>query len=319
MTFGLYNPEKPFTKSILESIQKTWTNSIFTEAGYPIIKKSNGYLLEHVDGIGTKGYLHWLFGSFESAAIDAFAMNINDLAILGFNPRTLNCHLILQEEKESAINLVVKKLSELCLKYNTIFMGGETAILNTLKGMEIGIHMTGFTHSIINNPVKAGNIIYGHLSTGIHSNGLSMARGLLGDSIYENYIEELTIPTAIYLDILKKTSFANRRMHITGGAFTKLRKLISNDLDIYLDFSQITLLKIFEILYSKLNELIETPSFEMLRTFNCGIGFVEIIHPKDKERFEKQAPNSIMIGEVLQKGNGKIKVISPFDGKLIEF
>ncbi|MFX1336696.1 MAG: AIR synthase related protein [Promethearchaeota archaeon] len=319
MTFGLYNPEKPFTKSILESIQKTWTNSIFTEAGYPIIKKSNGYLLEHVDGIGTKGYLHWLFGSFESAAIDAFAMNINDLAILGFNPRTLNCHLILQEEKESAINLVVKKLSELCLKYNTIFMGGETAILNTLKGMEVGIHMTGFTHSIINNPVKAGNIIYGHLSTGIHSNGLSMARRLLGDSIYENHIEELTIPTAIYLDILKKTSFANRRMHITGGAFTKLRKLISNDLDIYLDFSQITLLKIFEILYSKLNELIETPSFEMLRTFNCGIGFVEIIHPKDKERFEKQAPNSIMIGEVLQKGNGKIKVISPFDGKLIEF
>ncbi|MHA2247540.1 MAG: AIR synthase related protein [Candidatus Hodarchaeales archaeon] len=319
MTFGLYNPEKPFTKSILESIQKTWSKSVFKEAGYPIIKKSNGYLLEHVDGIGTKGYLHWLFGSFEAAAIDAFAMNVNDLAILGFNPKTLNCHLILQEEKESVINSVIRKLSELCLKYNTIFTGGETAILNTLKGMEIGIHMTGFTHSIINNPVKAGDLIYGHLSTGIHSNGLSMARRLLDDSLYKEYLEELTIPTAIYLDILEKTSFANRRMHITGGAFTKLRKLMSHDLDIHLDFSPIKLLEIFEILYSKLNELIENPSFEMLRTFNCGIGFIEIIHPRDKERFEKHAPNSKMIGEVLPKGNGKIKIISPFDEKLVEF
>ena len=54
----------------------TWKNSVFVEAGYPIIKEPNGYSIEHVDGTGTKGYLHWLAGSYKEAAIDAFAMNI---------------------------------------------------------------------------------------------------------------------------------------------------------------------------------------------------------------------------------------------------
>ncbi|MFX0085553.1 MAG: AIR synthase-related protein [Candidatus Hodarchaeota archaeon] len=319
MGFGLYNPEKIFTKKILDNIKKTWKDSVFIEAGYAIIKESNGYSLEHVDGTGTKGYLHWLAGTYEEAAIDAFAMNVNDLAILGFKPKTLNCHLILQEEIEQAITSVVSKLSDLCIEYDIIFTGGETAILNTLKGMEIGIHMTGFATHIINIPLSEGDLVYGHLSTGIHSNGLTLARKILNSDFNDYLLEELTIPTAIYFDILKNTNFVKKRMHITGGAFTKLKKLISAEYDLLIDLSQIKPLKIFELLYTKLDELIKNPSFEMLRTYNCGIGFIEIVDPKDKKRFEKVAPKSKLIGEVLSRGNGKIHVISPFDKLSIQY
>jgi len=319
LSLGLYNPEKHYTKKILEEIKRTWKQSVIIEAGYPIIKEPNGYTIEHVDGIGTKGYLHWLKESYESAAIDAFAMNANDLGILGFKPKTMNCHLILQEEREEAIYSVVRKLSELCLQYDIIFTGGETAVLNTLKGMEVGIHMNGFTEKMINRPLKEDDLVYGHLSNGIHSNGLSMARKLLEDDLNDSTLNELTIPTEIYLDILERTSFAKKRMHITGGAFTKLKKLISNDFSLSIDLTRINLLSIFELLYEKLKDQVKNPSHEMLRIFNCGIGFIEIIDSENQDRFEKITPESKLIGKVHPQGEGKIDLISPFDNSSVQF
>lgn len=316
----MYNPEKPFSKRILKIICKTWKDQVSIEAGYPVIKNEQGYFLEHVDGTGTKGLLHWKNQSFDSAAIDAFAMNANDLAILGFTPKTLNCHLIMQEEREDVILCVINKLSELCLKYDIIFTGGETAVLNTIEGMEIGVHMNGFTEEIINHPLKAGDLIYAHLSNGIHSNGLTLARKLMKNSLDENLIKELIKPTKIYLDDLNKTKhYAKKRMHITGGAFTKLKKIISKNQDIVIDLRSIDIPLIFKTLYRKITELTEEPSYEMLRTFNCGVGFVEIITPNDKEAFESILNKSVLIGEIISNGEGKIKIISPFDDSFIVY
>ena len=316
----MYNPEKPFSKRILEIIRKTWNEQVTIEAGYPIIKNDRGYFLEHVDGTGTKGLLHWNNSSFESGAIDAFAMNANDLSILGFQPKSMNCHLIMQEEREDVILSVVCKLTELCLKYDIVFTGGETAVLNTIEGMEIGVHMNGFTQKIINHPLEAGDLLYAHLSNGIHSNGLTLARKLLGNVIEDNLIKELTKPTKIYLDDLNKTSFlAKKRMHITGGAYTKLKKIISQSQDILIDLRGVQIPPIFNILYKKLSEQTESTSYEMLRTYNCGVGFVEVINPSDQKAFQSVSNESVPIGEIIGEGEGKIKIKSPFDDSLITY
>ncbi|MFX0182383.1 MAG: AIR synthase-related protein [Candidatus Hodarchaeota archaeon] len=316
----MYDPEKPFSKRILEIISKTWNDQVIIEAGYPIIKNKRGYFIEHVDGTGTKGSLHWKNNSFNYAAVDAFAMNANDLAILGFQPKSLNCHLIMQEEREDVILCVVNKLTELCRKYDIIFTGGETAVLNTIEGMEIGIHMSGFTEEIINHPLKEGDLIYAHLSNGIHSNGLTLARKLLENTLDDYLIKELIKPTTIYLEDLDKTRlYAKKRMHITGGAFTKLRKIIGQTQDILIDFNSLEMPQIFKTLFQKLSEVTEDPSYEMLRNFNCGVGFVEVINPNDNEDFKSVSNKSILIGEIIRRGNGNIKIKSPFDDSFIVF
>jgi phosphoribosylformylglycinamidine cyclo-ligase len=301
----MYDPEKKFTNKLLDSVSGTWRGHVRVVSGYPVISTPLGFFLEHVDGVGTKALLHWNNKSYSAAAVDAFAMNANDLAILGFKPLTLNCHLLVSLEKEEAIHGVVDKLSNICQEHGIIFTGGETAVLNTLKGMEVGVHMTGFTDRLINTPLETGDLVFAHPSNGVHSNGLTLARKVLDP---EEWVDELTRPTTIYLDVLKKTShLAKKRMHVTGGAFTKLRKILRPDLNVGIDLSQIKVPEIFNVLYREVSD-----SHQMLRTFNCGVGFVEIISSEHEDEFKELARKAVLMGEV-KKGTGKVKVVSPFD------
>ena len=313
-----YDPEKPFSEKILDRISTTWKEHVFVVSGYPVIKTPQGYFLEHCDGVGTKGLLHWENKTHTAAAQDAFAMNANDLAILGFQPNSLNCHLLLSEERENVILDVISRLAELCREYDVIYSGGETACLDTLSGMEIGVHLTGFCEKLINKPLKEGDAVFAHLSNGIHSNGLTLARRLLKNEI-KDYIDELTKPTEIYLNTLYQTApFAKRRMHITGGAFTKLRKIITNEQDITIDLNKIEIPSIFRYINKKLNKTMNNTSYEMLRTFNCGVGFIEVIDSQNTDKFVNISKNSLRIGEITT-GNGNIRIMSPFDEKMIVY
>ena len=311
-----YNPEKTFSQKILDNISSTWQGQINQENGYPIIKGAFGYFMEHCDGVGTKGLLHWKNGTYAAAAIDAFAMNANDLAILGFKPLTLKCHLLIQEEREDIILELTRKLSELCKEYNIMYTGGETAVLNTLEGMEIGVHMSGVVEKPINKILEEIYLVFAYPSNVIHSNGFTLARDLLANEIGD-YIEELTKPTRIYHDILNKTShLTKKRMHITGGAYTKLRRIITQDQDIKLDLNRLETHHIFKKLYIKLVESNSKASYEMLRSFNCGAGYIEGISPEYEGKLKNISSESILIGEIT-KDCGRIEVKSPFDDKII--
>jgi phosphoribosylformylglycinamidine cyclo-ligase len=310
-----YDPEKPYSKQILDIIRQTWSKQVVEVLGYPIIKNFLGspYFMEHVDGIGTKGLLHFQKGSYEAAANDAFAMNVNDLAILGFTPKLLNCHLLLQEENNDLTFRIINQITSLCLKYKILYTGGETAILNTISGLEIGIHLSGTAQKLINIPLSEGDLVYGHLSNGIHSNGLTLARKLLEDDL-PLFLDDLTIPTKIYLDILNQTKrFAKKRMHITGGAFSKLRKLLDGNLGMEIDLTGIKTPKIFQILFERLSEQNVKPSLEMLRTFNCGIGFIEVINQENQVQYEENTPSAKPLGEVIYDKEEKILIHSSFN------
>ncbi|MFW9777991.1 MAG: AIR synthase-related protein [Candidatus Heimdallarchaeota archaeon] len=315
-----YDPEKPYSRRILEIISQTWDNRVLDVQGYPVIKDFFGspYFMEHVDGIGTKGLLHFQRRSFKEAATDAFAMNVNDLAILGFQPRLLNCHLLLQEENNDISFQIITQIASLCKKYRILYTGGETAILNTISGLEIGIHVSGTAQKLINTPLEEGDLVYGHPSSGIHSNGLTLARRLLKEEILK-YLDVLTTPTEIYLGELNLTDrWAKKRMHITGGAFTKLKKLLNNNLGMKIDLTEIKTPRIFQILFERLKQNSETACMEMLRTFNCGIGFIEIVDPLHRSSFEEASQSALLIGKVTNMEKGRVQIKSSFENVTVE-
>jgi len=321
MSFSTYDLVK--TEKIIKMIQETWpTSGPFSVEKFKnqiIIKKDpifwKDYLeIDRTDGIGTKGSLHWNQKTFSFAAQDAFAMNANDVIRFGAEPYRLQDHITIEEENDDAIFSIVKSLVDLCKKYKIAITSGETAILNTIKGLEIGITMTGRIkrEEIIKQEIQIGDQLIGLASNGIHSNGITIARRILGDEL-----EELTKPTEIYLEL--KEVLKNHRkdihgmVHISGGGFTKLKDIMNNKVDIKIDRNhKIEPHSIFNLLKEKGNLSDEM----MYKTFNNGIGFIIAVNKEDVLDIIKKYYKAEIIGSV-EKGSGKIKIESKFSDKTI--
>ncbi len=323
-----YNTTKPFTEKILRLIQETWPKSgpfrIERVKNQVIIRKNpknwKDYLeVDKTDGIGTKGSLHWRMKTFSFAVQDAFAMNANDLIRIGAEPYRLQNHIMLQEENEEVILSIIKSLAVLCKRYKVAITGGETAILDTSDGLEIGITMIGLVKKseIIRPNIKAGDKLIGLASSGIHSNGLTFARKILHDA------KELIRPTEIYLEGIKDVLKTYRKeihgmVHITGGAFTKLKDISNKKVDINIVREhKLNPQPIFFSLIKK-GKLSDA---QMYKTFNNGIGFIIAVNKNAAQsvlNIIKKYYKSDIIGSV-EKGSGQIKIESKFSDKKVMF
>lgn len=310
----MYNPIKPYKKEIAELIKQTWETPWVTvqEYVYPVITKKFSYPeIDHSDGIGTKGVYHWEHQTFRSAVLDALAMNLNDLAVIGATPYKIQDHIFVPEEDERIVKIVTILVSE-CKKRNIAVTGGEISYQDTMQGMDISITMSGFLKTIHKNRFNVGDLLIGIKSNGLHSNGFTKVRQAFG----KEWREEFTDQTAIYWDtIMDLTEHyeIHGMAHITGGAFTKLQNsLESEDIQIKRDH-MLHPQPIFHELYKK-----GIPDKEMYETFNCGIGFVISTSPKDAEDIIAKLPETDIIGKVTP-GEGKVKIESAFSDKEIEF
>lgn len=356
----IYDPTKPFNGLIRELIR-------LTHAAHGPIEVSpqgkrfkinidpifcNGKCwLSGTDGIGTKGALHWEMGTIRSGVQDAFAMVVDDLIEGGFIPAMLQNHIIMQGEDNVRIFEAVDGLVSLCIdnpwtdgrhSYPIAVTGGETAILNTVQGFEMGITATGFAkigHEI-GAAVRSGDVLLGIQSSGIHSNGLSFYRdellsktGMkladkapwLDPKLGLTVGEELTRPTRVYLPAVKAMIEAldkagiskpgtaiHGMVHITGGGLSKLRELSKSNVDIAIRRDHpLTPQDIFKYAYHELG----TTSEKMYTRFNNGIGYTIAVSPE----FEELVLGTVgayfpthRIGEVT-KGRGRVIVESQYD------
>lgn len=317
----MYDPTKPYKKEILELISQTWQAPYLSvEKGiYPIFKRKIAFLeVDHTDGIGTKGIFHWQARTFRHAALDALAMNLNDLAIVGAVPFKLQNHILIPQDSKEVILEIIKTLVCECKKRNIAITGGETSIHNNLEGMDISLTISGFVKKIRKNKFKKGDLIVGISSNGVHSNGFTKLRKVLGKD-YKNHLKELVKPTLIYSDLILKLldKFEISAMgHITGGAFTKLKDLLEN-LDVIIKRKHsLSPQGIFKEIYKR-----GVSDEEMYKTFNCGIGFVLSINKAQAESLsfaiKKSGFKADIIGEVVL-GSGKVKIESKFSKKHIE-
>lgn len=319
----MYNPTKPYKKPILSLIKQTWNTPYVLIQNGIVKKKFNHFEYYHVDGVGTKGIYHWEARTFKNAVLDALAMNLNDLAVVRAVPYALTNHLMLPKNDQAATVQIIKELVGECKKRKIAVTGGETAIHNNMKGLEISITMLGFVKNPKPNQFQSGDVLVGIASNGLHSNGFTKVREVFGNK----KSADLVRPTTIYLDCILGLMVKydiHGMQHITGGAFTKLKDLLGGKDIIIHRNHKLKPQKIFRELYDK-----GITDHEMYQTFNCGIGFILSVSPKDADKILLQINKfafknvnkvfkSDIIGEVTA-GHGKVRIQSMFSNRTVNF
>ena len=280
---------------------------------YPVFERKISFPeVQHTDGIGTKGFYHWRKKTFRNAVLDALAMNLNDLAMVGATPYTLQNHIVLPKDDHKAILIIVSELAKECRKRKIVMTGGETSIHSDMSGMDISITVSGFVKNFPKNQCRVGDVLVGIKSNGLHSNGITKVREIFR----QQNRKEFTTPTKIYLDevlsVLGRCKI-NGMMHITGGAFTKLKDILNKADAVINQSKKLEPHSIFREIYDS-----GVSDEKMYSTFNCGVGFILSVPKNEAKKILSKIPNSAILGEVV-RGVGKVKIRSAFSGRIVQF
>ncbi|HLC46112.1 MAG TPA: AIR synthase-related protein [Candidatus Nanoarchaeia archaeon] len=314
----MYDPSKPYKEQILKMIQSTWKTPYVTvrQGTYPIIERRISLPeVDHTDGIGTKGKHIWKMREFTVAVQDALAMNLNDLALCGAKTYKLQNHLMIHEDDHDAILDIISALSDSCVRRGIAITGGETSVQGNLEGMDLSLTVSGFITNQKENKAEIGDIVIGLRSSGLHANGFTFVNSILGNDIRREYV----IPTMIYSHAILDDYILpqiNGMMHITGGAFTKLKGMLDSSASIaFRKDHEIVPHNIFFEIYDrgKANGVTDE---QMYRTLNCGIGFILTAKPASAQTIinaisEKYGFIARAVGEVIP-GNRNIHIPSKF-------
>lgn len=296
-----------------------------------LVKLANQTIALHADGVGTKVIIAQMMNKFNTVGIDCVAMNVNDIICVGAQPVAFIDYIALRHSNEWLLQEIAKGLVKGAQQSKMAIIGGETAVLQDiisgdsenafdLAGMVMGV-VRGT--AILGDMIKPGDIILGVESSGLHSNGYTLARKVLlskysvydnADHLVQTVGEELLIPTRIYvrpvIEILKKRIRLHGLANITGGGFTKLPRLNSRVRYIFNNLPLPT--GIFKQIQVEGN----IESKEMYRTFNMGVGFCVVSSKANTDDiigvFEKHKMRCNAVGKI-EKGRGE--VIARIDGR----
>ena len=245
------------------------------------------------DGVGTKIELANKFKTFDTIGIDLVAMCINDLIVQGAKPLFFLDYIAVGKLDLKKTKKILKGILEGCKLSECRLIGGETAEMPGVYSKD-KFDLAGFSVGIVSkkkilgkSKVKKNNVVLAIPSNGIHSNGYSLVRSILKkNKITSNLKKEILKPTKIYSkEILKlvKRNLINSAAHITGGGLIEnLLRSVPNNLSLNIDLSKIKVTKIFTWLKTK-----NISDQEMIKTFNCGVGFCLIVEKRNVSKIKK--------------------------------
>ena len=262
------------------------------------IKIKDPVIVSCTDGVGTKVDLANKFKKFDTIGIDLVAMCVNDLIVQGAKPLFFLDYIAVGKLDLKKTKNILKGIFKGCKISDCKLIGGETAEMPGVYSKD-KFDLAGFSVGIVSKKkilnkknVKEKNVILAVPSNGIHSNGYSLVRSILKKNKISNSLKnEIIKPTKIYSkEVLKlvRNNLINASAHITGGGLVEnLLRSIPEELTLNIDLSKIKVTKIFKWLKSK-----NVSDQEMLKTFNCGVGFCLIVSKnkisKIKRIFNKQ-------------------------------
>ena len=268
------------------------------------IKIKDPLIVSCTDGVGTKIDLANRFKKFDTIGIDLVAMCVNDLIVQGAKPLFFLDYIAVGKLNLNKTKKILQGILKGCKISDCKLIGGETAEMPGIYSKN-KFDLAGFSVGIVSKKkilnkkkVKSNNIILAIPSSGIHSNGYSLVRSVLKDSKITNELrKELLQPTKIYTkEILKlvKNNLINSAAHITGGGLIEnITRSIPSNLSVNIDLSKIRTKKIFKWLKSK-----NISDLEMLKTFNCGVGFCVIVENKNINKIKKYFTKEYMPYEI---------------------
>ncbi len=271
------------------------------------------------DGVGSKILVAEALKKYDTIGIDLLAMNANDVICVGAEPTTLVDYIAMDSPDPEIVEQIGIGLAKGAVMAGVSIVGGELASLpEMVNGIDLVGTIVGFveTDKIIDGTdIEPGNIVLGLESSGVHSNGLTLARKVLqnaydiNDKIFGNKTlgEELLEPTKIYvkeiLEIISKIKVKGLA-NITGGGLGNLQRLTK------LGFSIDNLPKpqrIFELIQEKGS----ISNKEMYRTFNMGVGFCIILSKEDVDEAvticRQHETKAQVIGRVVKENGVKIE------------
>ncbi|WP_028314265.1 phosphoribosylformylglycinamidine cyclo-ligase [Desulfatibacillum aliphaticivorans] len=286
-------------------------------------------LVSSTDGVGTKLRVAIMMDKHDTIGIDLVAMSVNDILVQGAKPLFFLDYLSMGKLNENTAADIIEGVAEGCRQANCALIGGETA---EMPGMyEDGDYdLAGFAVGIADNfkivdgsDVGQGNVLLGIASTGLHSNGYSLARKVFFDHLdlkVDSYVEDLGMtvgeamlePTKIYAEIVRnliRDIHVNGMAHITGGGIIdNLPRTIPQSCKAIIREGSWEYPAIFPFM-KKAGDIDE---MEMMRTFNNGIGLVAVIpEPQVQEALElmqAMGEKAYVIGEIAARGENDDRI-----------
>ncbi len=292
-----------------EHIKKTMRSEVLTNIGgfsgafsmekFKDMEKPT--LVSGTDGVGTKLKLAFIMDKHDTVGIDCVAMCVNDIACAGGEPLFFLDYIACGKNYPEKIAEIVKGVATGCEMSSAALIGGETAEMPgfypedeyDLAGFAVGV--VDEKDLITGKDLKAGDVLVGMTSSGVHSNGFSLVRKVFDmtkesldtyyDELGKTLGEALIAPTKIYVKALRSVKEAGVRVkacsHITGGGFYEnVPRMLKDDVCAVIEKDSYPIPPIFKLMAEK-GQIEETM---MYNTYNMGIGMIMAVDPADVDK-----------------------------------
>jgi phosphoribosylformylglycinamidine cyclo-ligase len=325
-----------FVRRITPLVRSTFRPEVLTDLGgfgglfrFDAARYTEPVLVSGTDGVGTKLKIALLMDRHETVGIDLVAMCVNDIAVSGAEPLFFLDYLATGKLAVAKAEAIVKGIADGCRQAGCALIGGETAEMPSFyPGGEYDL--AGFAVGVVDRPkiidgrtIRPGDVLIGLASSGLHSNGYSLARRVLLEDrklsltkavgeMAQPLGEVLLTPTRIYAKQileLAKSSTLHGIAHITGGGLTEnLPRIFPKGYRAIIKRDSWDIPPVFKLI----QEMGRISDVEMFRVFNMGIGLVLVVPPSEAElvmsRAGKIGERAYRIGEIAADQSGKERI-----------
>lgn len=323
---------------IKEDVKKTAIQGVLGSIGGfgGLFEVPKGYenpvLVSGTDGVGTKIKIAFLLDKHDTIGQDCVAMCVNDIACSGAKPLFFLDYIAIGKNVPEKVAKIVKGVADGCVKAGCALVGGETAEHPGLMP-EDEYDVAGFSVGVVEKSqitdgtkAKAGDVLIGIASSGVHSNGYSLVRKVFGidgenaKNVLETYSdelgktigEELLTPTRIYVKPLLKLIDEvgiNTVSHITGGGFIEnVPRMLPDGLKAVIKKGTWEILPVFNLM----QKMSDIPERDMYNTFNMGLGMIVAVDSDNADKavkcLEEAGEKAYIIG-TLEEGEKSVEIV----------
>ena len=287
---------------------------------------SKPVLVSGTDGVGTKLKIAFLMDKHNTVGIDCVAMCVNDVICCGAKPQFFLDYIAVGKNVPEKVADIVSGVADGCVQSECALIGGETAEMPGFYPVD-EYDLAGFSVGVVDkdkilkpDTQKAGDVMIGIKSSGVHSNGFSLVRKVFTvneQNLARHYSdlgstlgECLLTPTKIYVKaVMKLLDAVNVKAisHITGGGFYEnIPRSLPNGISVKIERNAVQVLPIFNVIQSVGN----IPERDMFNTFNMGVGMTVVVDKSDADKavaaIKEAGEDAYVLGELVESDEGVI-------------